>query len=99
MATMRLTVEVDGETKLQMQRELRGIGVPNIHFCENPPLRDIARAFMGEDRHGTPVGSVTGLKKISKTGDSLTVSVTKEAKELGARKGDTVYVTLEKVIE
>lgn len=99
MPVMRLTVEVDGETKLQMQRELRGIGVPNIRFCESPPLRDIARAFMGDDRPGTPVDSVTSLKKISRAGDSLSVAVTKEAKKLGVGKGDAVYVTLEKVIE
>ena len=99
MATMRLTVEVDGETKLDMTRELTGVGVPGIRFCESPPLRDIARAFMGDDRPGTPVDSVTSLKKISRAGDSLSVAVTKEAKKLGVGKGDAVYVTLEKVIE
>lgn len=99
MATMRMTVEVDGETKLEMQRDLRVPILPLSGFMENPPLREIARAFMGEDRHGTPADSATGMKKISKTGDSLTVAVTKEAKEMGLGKGDLVYVTLERVME
>lgn len=99
MSMMKLIVEIDGETRLVMQRELKELSVPGIGFIENPPLREIARAFMGEDRHGTPVNSATALKKISKTGNSLTVAVTKEAKKLDLDKGDMVYVTLERVVE
>lgn len=103
MSTMKLTVEIDGATRLEMKREL--LEMPPVKSAmipesmESPPLREIARAFMGGDRPGTSVDSVTSLKKISRTGDSLSVAVTKEAKELGVGKGDAVYVTLERVIE
>ena len=104
MSTMKLIVEIDGTPKLEMKRELTEVPpskgpivMPGLR--ESPPLREIARAFMGGDRHGTPADSVTALKKLSQAGDSLTVAVTKEAKEIGLSKGDIVYITLERVME
>ncbi len=53
--------------------------------------------WIHDDRQAQDVDQVDVTRKIGRAGNSLTVSITKEAQMLGLDQGDLVKITLERV--
>ena len=92
-AVMRMTVEVDGETCLRMERPLKAIG----GMQERVPILELAMTFTGTRAVSEPEKGV--IKTVRRSGSSLACNLTRELRELGLEHGDMVEIVLRKVRE
>ena len=90
---MRMTVEVDGETCLSMERPLKAIG----GMQERVPILELAMTFTGTRAVSEPEKGV--IKTVRRSGSSLACNLTRELKGLGLKDGDVVEIVLRKVRE
>lgn len=92
-AVMRMTVEVDGETCLRMERPLKAMG----GMQERVPILELAMTFTGTRAVSEPEKGV--MKTVRRSGSSLACNLTRELRELGLDHGDMVEIVLRKVRE